>query len=424
MPDSVSPGLRRVVVTGVGLVSPLGVGTEETWQGILAGRSGIASITLFDTTGHAARFAGEVKAFDPLRWIDRKDVKKCGRFIQFAIAAADIAVSASGLVVGPDNAARVGVLIGSGIGGFEVIEREHRVLLEKGPERVSPFFILASIVNLAAGQVSVRLGAKGPNSAVATACTTGAHAIGDGFRLVQRGFADAMICGGTEASITPLGIAGFAAMRALSTRNDAPERASRPWDVNRDGFVVGEGAGILVLEERTLAERRGAPILAELCGYGMSADAHHLTAPPEDGDGVGRVMAAALDDAGLSPSGVQYLNAHATSTPLGDRAEAAAIARVFGAHAGQLAVSSTKSMTGHLLGGAGALEAGLTVLALRDQIAPPTINLDTPDADNPLNLVPHRAQPIDIAHAMTNSFGFGGTNASLIFAREGIRPRG
>ena len=419
MPDSVSPGLRRVVVTGVGLVSPLGVGTEETWQGILAGRSGIASITLFDTTGHAARFAGEVKAFDPLGWIDRKDVKKCGRFIQFAIAATDIAVSASGLVVGPDNAARVGVVIGSGIGGFEVIEREHRVLLEKGPDRVSPFFILSSIVNLAAGQVSVRLGAKGPNSAVATACTTGAHAIGDGFRLVQRGYADAMICGGTEASITPLGMAGFAAMRALSTRNDAPERASRPWDTDRDGFVVGEGAGILVLEERTLAERRGAPTLAELCGYGMSADAHHLTAPPEDGDGVGRVMAAALDDAGLAPGRIQYLNAHATSTPQGDRAEAAAIARVFGPHAGQLAVSSTKSMTGHLLGGAGALEAGLTVLALRDQIAPPTINLDTPDADNTLNLVPHRAQRLALSHAMTNSFGFGGTNASLIFAREG-----
>jgi 3-oxoacyl-[acyl-carrier-protein] synthase II len=418
MPDSVSSGLRRVVVTGVGLVSPLGVGTEETWQAILAGRSGIASITLFDTTGHAARFAGEVKAFDPLRWIDRKDVKKCGRFIQFAIAATDLAVSASGLVVGPDNAARVGVVIGSGIGGFEVIEREHRVLLEKGPDRVSPFFILASIVNLAAGQVSVRLGAKGPNSAVATACTTGAHAIGDGFRLVQRGYADAMICGGTEASITPLGMAGFAAMRALSTRNDAPERASRPWDTNRDGFVVGEGAGILVLEERTLAERRGAPILAELCGYGMSADAHHLTAPPEDGDGVGRVMALALDDAGLMPSRIQYLNAHATSTPQGDRAEASAIARVFGPHAGRLAVSSTKSMTGHLLGGAGALEAGLTVLALRDQMAPPTINLDTPDADNTLNLVPHRAQRLELSHAMTNSFGFGGTNASLIFARE------
>jgi 3-oxoacyl-[acyl-carrier-protein] synthase II len=417
MSHSASTGLRRVVVTGVGLVSPLGVGTDETWKGILEGRSGIAPITLFDTARYAARFAGEVKAFDPLTWIDRKDVKKCGRFIQFAIAATDMAVSASRLVVGADNATRVGVVIGSGIGGFEVIEREHRVLLEKGPERVSPFFILSSIVNLAAGQVSVRLGAKGPNSAVATACTTGAHAIGDGFRLVQRGYADVMICGGTEASITPLGIAGFAAMRALSTRNDAPERASRPWDTARDGFVVGEGAGILVLEERAMAERRGAPILAELVGYGMSADAHHLTAPPEDGDGVGRVMASALEDAGLTTGHIQYVNAHATSTPLGDKAEASAIARVFGADAARLAISSTKSMTGHLLGGAGALEAGLTVLALRDQIAPPTINLDDQDADNPLNLVPHRAQRIDITHAMTNSFGFGGTNASLIFAR-------
>jgi 3-oxoacyl-[acyl-carrier-protein] synthase II len=416
MRDSASAGLRRVVVTGVGLVSPLGVGTDETWRGILAGRSGIAPITLFDASAHAARFAGEVKGFDPLGWIDRKDVKKCGRFIQFAIAATDMAVAASGLVVGPDNATRVGVIIGSGIGGFEVIEREHRVLLEKGPDRVSPFFILSSIVNLAAGQVSVRLGAKGPNSAVATACTTGAHAIGDGFRLVQRGFADAMICGGTEASITPLGIAGFAAMRALSTRNDEPERASRPWDTDRDGFVVGEGAGILVLEERTAAQRRGAPILAELVGYGMSADAHHLTAPPEDGDGVGRVMALALEDAGLTPDRIQYLNAHATSTPLGDRAEATAIGRVFGADAARLVVSSTKSMTGHLLGGAGALEAGLTVLALRDQIAPPTINLDSQDSDNPLNLVPLRAQRVEMSHAMTNSFGFGGTNASLIFA--------
>jgi 3-oxoacyl-[acyl-carrier-protein] synthase II len=308
-------------------------------------------------------------------------------------------------------------VIGSGIGGFEVIEREHSVLLERGPDRVSPFFILSAIVNLAAGQVSVRLGAKGPNSAVATACTTGAHAIGDAFRLVQRGYADAMVCGGSEASITPLAIAGFAAMRALSTRNDDPPRASRPWDADRDGFVVGEGAGILVLEEREMAERRGATILAELVGYGMSADAYHLTAPPEDGEGVERVMRTALEDAGLAPGQIHYLNAHATSTPLGDKAEAAAIQRVFGAGAGALAVSSTKSMTGHLLGGAGAVEAGLTVLALRDQIAPPTINLDTPDEGITLNLVPHRAAPTRMTHAMTNSFGFGGTNASLIFTR-------
>jgi 3-oxoacyl-[acyl-carrier-protein] synthase II len=406
-----------VVVTGVGLVSPLGVGTEATWEGILAGRSGIAPISLFDASAYSARFAGEVKQFDPLNWLDKKDVKKCGRFIQFALAATSMAMEASGLPVDAGNATRVGVVIGSGIGGFEVIEREHRTLLERGPERVSPFFILSSIVNLAAGQVSVRWGAKGPNSAVATACTTGAHAIGDAFRLIQGGYADAMIAGGTEASITPLGIAGFASMRALSTRNDAPERASRPWDVDRDGFVVGEGAGILVLEERGSAERRGAPILAELVGYGMSADAHHLTAPPDDGDGVGRVMTSALADAGIQAERIQYVNAHATSTPLGDRAEAAAVHRVFGAHARSLLVSSTKSMTGHLLGGAGALEAGLTVLALRDQMAPPTMNLDRPDPDNTLNLVPNRAVPLAMSHAMTNSFGFGGTNASLIFTR-------
>ena len=349
--------------------------------------------------------------------MDKKDVKKCGRFIQFAIAATTMAVEASGLRIDEDNGERVGVVIGSGIGGFEVIEREHQVLLERGPERVSPFFILSSIVNLAAGQVSVRFGAKGPNSAVATACTTGAHAIGDAARLIQGGYADAMICGGTEASITPLGIAGFAAMRALSTRNDDPAHASRPWDVDRDGFVVGEGAGILVLEEAEQALARSAPVLAELVGYGMSADAHHLTAPPEDGNGVARAMLAALKDAGLSPEQIQYLNAHATSTPLGDKAEARAIERVFGEGAPGLAVSSTKSMTGHLLGGAGALEAGLTVLALRDQIAPPTINLDQADSDVHLNLVPHQARPVEMRHAMTNSFGFGGTNASLIFTR-------
>jgi 3-oxoacyl-[acyl-carrier-protein] synthase II len=399
-------------------VSPLGTGTDVTWQGLLAGTSGIGPITLFDAARYSTRFAGEVPGFDPLAWMDKKDVKKCGRFIQFAIAATTMAMEQSGLQIGPHNADRVGVAIGSGIGGFEVIEREHKVLLERGPERVSPFFILSAIVNLAAGQVSVRLGAKGPNTAVATACTTGAHAIGDAFRLVRDGYADAMICGGTEASITPLGVAGFAAMRALSTRNDDPTHASRPWDTGRDGFVVGEGAGVLVLETGDEAERRGATVLAEIVGYGMSADAHHPTAPPSDGDGVARAMGAALADAGLLPGAVQYLNAHATSTPLGDAAEAAAIVRVFGGDAARLAVSSTKSMTGHLLGGAGALEAGVTVLALRDQMAPPTINLDRPDADNPLDLVPHHARPIAMAHAMTNSFGFGGTNASLIFKRS------
>ena len=409
-------GKRRVVVTGLGLVSPVGVGVDATWKAVLAGCSGIGPITLFDAAQYSTRFAGEVKGFDPLAWLEKKEVKKCGRFIQFAMASAVMAKEQSGLQIDAANAARVGVIIGSGIGGFEVIEKEHKLLLERGPDRISPFFILASIVNLAAGQVSVRFGAKGPNSAVATACTTGAHAIGDAFRIVQHGYADAMICGGTEAAITPLGVAGFAAMRALSTRNDNPARASRPWDVDRDGFVVGEGAGILILEEREHALRRGAPVLAEIVGYGMSADAHHPSAPPDDGDGVARVMMAALQDAQLDAAQIGYLNAHATSTPLGDRAEALAIARVFGAHTRALAVSSTKSMTGHLLGGAGALEAGLTILALRDQIAPPTTNLDRPDADISLNLVPHTSQPVAMTHAMTNSFGFGGTNASLIFA--------
>ncbi len=413
---------RRVVVTGIGLVSPLGVGTGPTWQGLLAGQVGVGPITLFDASRYTTRFAGEVKGFDPLHWLDKKDIKKCGRFIQFAIAATTMAMRESGLAVTNDNATRVGVMIGSGIGGFEVIEREHRLLLERGPDRVSPFFILSAIVNLAAGQVSVRLGAKGPNSAVATACTTGAHAIGDAYRVIQRGDADAMICGGTEAAITPLGVAGFASMRALSTRNDDPAGASRPWDVDRDGFVVGEGAGILVLEERELALRRGANILAELVGYGMTADAHHLSTPPEDGEGISRVMSAALADADLAPERIQYLNAHATSTPLGDRAEAIAIQHVFGDHASsggetRLAVSSTKAMTGHLLGGAGALEAGLTVLALRDQIAPPTMNLGKTDEDNHLDLVPLRARQMPMTHAMTNSFGFGGTNGCLIFAR-------
>jgi len=418
MAESDARKRRQVVVTGIGLVSPLAIGTEETWSGIVGGRSGIGPITLFDASRHSTRFAGEVPGFDPLGWLDKKDVRKCARFIQFAVAATTMAMQQSGLAIEASNATRVGVVIGSGIGGFEVIEREHRILLERGPDRVSPFFILSSIINLAAGFVSVRLGAKGPNSAVATACTTGAHAVGDAFRLIQGGHADAMICGGAEASITPLGVAGFAAMRALSQRNDDPAAASRPWDVARDGFVVGEGAGILVLEDLGSAVQRGAPILAEIVGYGMSADAHHLTAPPEDGDGVARVMVAALEDADLGAGDIQYLNAHATSTPLGDRAEARAIDRIFG-HTPRLAISSTKSMTGHLLGGAGALEAGLTVLALRDQKAPPTTNLAEPDEDNHLDLVPNQARELEIGHAMTNSFGFGGTNASLIFKRWG-----
>jgi 3-oxoacyl-[acyl-carrier-protein] synthase II len=408
---------RRVVVTGVGLVTSLGIGTEATWDGVKAGKSGIGPITQFDATAFSCRIAGEVKGFDPINYIEKKEIKKMGRFIQFAIAAAEYAMSASGLKVTPEFEEMVGVYIGSGIGGFEVIEREHQTLLEHGPRRISPFFIPATIVNLASGYVSIRNRAKGPNSATATACTTSAHSIGDSMRLIQRGDADAMICGGTEACITPMGIGGFAAMRALSTRNDEPQRASRPWDAERDGFVVGEGAGILVLEELEFAKRRGANILAEMVGYGMSADAFHVTAPPDDGDGGFRVMRNAMRDAGLQPEQIEYINAHGTSTEVGDRAETNAIKRAFGERAKKLAVSSTKSMTGHLLGGAGGLEAGLTVLAIRDQIAPPTINYENPDPQCDLDYVPNQARPMTINHALSNSFGFGGTNGCLIFKR-------
>lgn len=408
---------RRVVITGVGLVSALGVGTEETWAALVAGHSGIGPITRFDASGFACRIAGEVKNFDPLLWIDRKEVKKMGRFIQLGIAATEFALQASGLKVTDENAERVGVYIGSGIGGFEVIEREHRTLLERGPDRISPFFIPATIINLASGYVSIRTGAKGPNSATATACTTSTHAIGDSYKIIARGDADVMICGGAEAAVTPMGIGGFAAMRALSTRNDAPEKASRPWDKDRDGFVVGEGAGVLILEELSYAQRRGAPILAEIVGYGMSADAFHITAPSEDGDGAYRVMRNALRDAGLQPHQIQYINAHGTSTDMGDRVETMAIKRTFGEHAYKLAVSSTKSMTGHLLGGAGGLEAGITVLAIRDQVAPPTINLDEPGEGCDLDYVPNVARPMTIEYALSNSFGFGGTNGCLVFKR-------
>jgi 3-oxoacyl-[acyl-carrier-protein] synthase II len=408
---------RRVVVTGVGLLSSVGIGTEATWQGVLAGKSGIGPITAFDARLFSCRIAGEIQGFDPARYIEKKEIKKMGRFIQFAIAASDYAIGSAGLRVDPAEAENVGVYIGSGIGGFEVIEREHQTLLEHGPRRISPFFIPATIVNLASGYVSIRTGAKGPNSATATACTTSAHSIGDSFRLIQRGDADVMICGGTEACITPMGIGGFAAMRALSTRNDEPQRASRPWDLNRDGFVVGEGSGILVLEELEHARRRGARILAETIGYGMSADAFHVTAPPPDGDGAFRVMRNALRDAGLQPHQIDYINAHGTSTDVGDRAETAAIKRCFGEHAYKVAVSSTKSMTGHLLGGAGGLEAGITVLAIRDQVAPPTINYETPDPECDLDFVPNQARPMRIDHALSNSFGFGGTNGALIFKR-------
>jgi len=408
---------RRVVVTGVGLLTPLGIGTETTWAAIRAGECGIGPITRFDATAFSCRIAGEVKGFDPAQYIEKKEIKKMGRFIQFAIAAAECALSGSGLKVTPDIAERVGVYIGSGIGGFEVIEREHQILLEQGPRRISPFFIPATIINLASGYVSIRSGAKGPNSATATACTTSAHSIGDSYRLIQHGDADAMICGGTEACITPMGIGGFAAMRALSTRNDEPKRASRPWDKDRDGFVVGEGAGILVLEELEFARARGARIMAELVGYGMSADAFHVTSPPPDGDGAFRVMRNAMRDAGIGPAQVEYINAHGTSTDVGDRAETMAIKRAFEDHAYKVAVSSTKSMTGHLLGGAGGLEAGITVLAIRDQIAPPTINLDNPDEGCDLDYIPLHPRPMKIEYALSNSFGFGGTNGSLIFKR-------
>ena len=408
---------RRVVVTGVGLLTPLGIGTDESWQAICEGRNGISRIEQFDPTGFACRIAGEVKNFDPARFIERKEIKKMGRFIQFGIAASEFALAQSGLKIDSQNAERVGVVIGSGIGGFEVIEREHRILLEKGPSRISPFFIPATIINLAAGSVSIRTGAKGPNSATATACTTSAHSIGDSFKIIQRDDADAMICGGAEACITPMGIGGFAAMRALSQRNDEPEKASRPWDVQRDGFVVGEGSGILVLEEFEHAKRRGANILAEMVGYGMSGDAYHITSPSVDGDGAFRVMRLAIKDAGIEPGQIDYVNAHGTSTEVGDRIETTALKRVFCEHAYKLAVSSTKSMTGHLLGGAGGLEAGFTVLALRDQIAPPTVNLEVPDPECDLDYVPHKARPMKIDYALSNSFGFGGTNGCLIFKR-------
>jgi 3-oxoacyl-[acyl-carrier-protein] synthase II len=408
---------RRVVVTGVGLVSPVGIGTEETWKSLQAGRSGAGPITLFDASQHSSRFACEVKGFDPLRWVEKKDVKKMDRFIQFAVAAADFALEDSGLKVDEGNNEMVGVYIGSGIGGFATIEREHTILMERGPSRISPFFIPAAIVNLASGWISIRSGAKGPNSATCTACTTSAHAIGDSYRLIQRGDADAMIAGGSEAAITPLGVGGFAAMRALSTRNDQPETASRPFDLGRDGFVIGEGSGVVILEELEAARRRGAHIYCELVGYGMSSDAYHISAPCEDGDGAYRVMNKAIKDARIEPSAIGYINVHGTSTPQGDKVEVIAIKRVFGDYARKLPISSTKSMTGHLLGAAGGLEAGITALALRDQILPPTINYETPDPECDLDIIPNEARRVKLEYALSNSFGFGGTNGALVFKR-------
>lgn len=408
---------RRVVVTGVGLICGLGIGVEEVWEALCAGENGINRITLFDPTDFSCQIAGEVKGFDPLNWISKKEIKKMGRFIQFAVAASDFVTQQANFTITPELAHRTGVYIGSGIGGFDVIEREHSKLLKGGPGKISPFFIPATIVNLAAGHVSIRTGARGPNSATATACSASAHAIGDSFKIIQRGDADVMICGGTEAAITPLSVGGFASMRALSTRNDAPEHASRPFDAGRDGFVIGEGAGLIILEELSVAEKRNAPILAELVGYGMSGDAYHITQPHESGEGASLVMKAALKDAGVQPEEIGYVNAHGTSTPLGDKMETKAVHHLFGDHAKKLPVSSTKSMTGHLLGGAGGLEAAFSVLALRDQILPPTRNLKDPDPECDLDYVPNEARQAEVRYALSNSFGFGGTNAALVFKR-------
>ena len=407
---------RRVVVTGLGLICGVGNTTGDVWKALLAGKSGVASITQFDAGNFACQIAAEVKNFDPLKFIEKKELKKMGRFIHLAIAASDEAMQMSGLKITPENDERVGVHIGSGIGGFDIIEREHTALMEGGPRKISPFFIPAAIVNLAAGHVSMRFGAKGPNEATATACTTSAHSIGDSFRIIQHGDADVMIAGGSEAAITPMGVGGFAAMRALSTRNDAPEKASRPWDRDRDGFIIGEGAGIVILEELEHARARGAKPMAEIVGYGMSGDAYHITQPAPEHEGGFRVMKNAVRDAKIKPSDIGYVNAHGTSTPIGDTLEAHAIRNFFGDH--KIVVSSTKSMTGHLLGGAGGLEAGVTVLALRDQILPPTINLENQDpGTGNMDFVPNHARKASIEYAMSNSFGFGGTNGALLFKR-------
>ena len=408
---------RRVVVTGIGLITPCGLGTEATWSALLEGRSGIGPITKFDATRFDCRIAGEVRGFDSEAVLGKKDVKKMDLFIHYAVAAADLALAQSGLKITAENAEKVGVLIGSGIGGMNFFEKQHQLLLERGPDRVSPFLIPGMIVNLASGQVSIRTGAKGPNSAVCTACATGTHAIGDSFRLIQNGIADAMIAGGAEGVITPLAVGGFCAMKALSTRNDAPQEASRPFDAERDGFVMGEGAGILVLEELESARRRGAHVLAEVLGYGMSADAFHVSAPSEDGDGAIRVMKTTLADANIGPDGISYINAHGTSTPAGDRVEALAIKAVFGEHAKKIPVSSTKSSMGHLLGAAGGVETAVCVLAVQRDTIPPTLNLTHPDPECDLDFVPLKARRVTVRAALNNSFGFGGTNASIVVGK-------
>ncbi|TSA03898.1 MAG: beta-ketoacyl-[acyl-carrier-protein] synthase II, partial [Nitrospiraceae bacterium] len=407
---------RRVVVTGLGLITPLGIGVEKTWGALCAGKSGVRRITKFDPSKHACQIAGEVTDFNPADYIEKKEIKKMDTFIHYAVGASQMAVDDSGLKVTEENADRVGVYIGSGIGGLPAIEAYHKVLLDKGPDRVSPFFIPMVIINLASGQVSMRIGARGPNSCAVTACATGNHCIGDAFRIIQHGEADAMVAGGTEAAITPLCVAGFASAKALSTRNNEPERASRPFDKERDGFVLGEGAGVLVLEELESARRRGARIYAEILGYGRTADAHHITAPPDDGAGAVRCMRLALQDAGLTPDAIDYVNAHATST-MADRIETSAIRQVFGEHASRLAVSSTKSMTGHLLGAAGGVEAIFSILAIQRGVLPPTINQDVPDPECDLDYIPNVARRADVRTVLSNSFGFGGVNACLIFSR-------
>jgi 3-oxoacyl-[acyl-carrier-protein] synthase II len=408
---------RRVVITGIGMISPLGIGTAPTWQGLIEGRSGVSRITKFDASAYPCQIAAEIRDFNPEDWVEKKEVKKSDTFIHYAVAASQLAVDDCGLKLPAEDPDRVGVIIGSGIGGLPLIEETHTKLMAKGPGRMSPFFIPGLIVNLAAGHVSIRFGATGPSSAPATACATGAHAIGDAFKIIQRDDADIMIAGGTEAVVTPLAIGGFSAMRALSTRNDEPERASRPWDFNRDGFVMGEGAGIVILEEREHARKRGANIYCELTGYGMTSDAYHITAPSEDGGGMVRVMQRAIKDAGLQPEAIGYINAHGTSTPVGDRIETIAIKTVFGDYAYRLPVSSTKSMTGHLLGAAGGLEAAITAMAMKEGVLPPTINYETPDPECDLDYVPNQARKVAVRHAMSNSFGFGGTNATLVFSQ-------
>ena len=408
---------RRVVITGIGLVSSLGIGTDANWKALLIGTSGVDRVTRFDVTGYAAQIAAEVRGFDPLDYVEKKDVKKMDVFIQYAIAASQFAMDDSKLTITEWNAPDIGVFIGSGIGGFQTIEREHSALLEGGPRKISPFFIPSAIINLASGQVSIRFGAKGPNLATCTACSASAHAIGESFEIIRRGDAEAMIAGGSEAAITPMSLGGFAALRALSTNNDNPGKACRPFDRDRDGFIIGEGAGIVILEELEFARNRNAHIYAEVVGYGTSADAYHITAPSEDGEGGVRVMKMAIKKAGIRPDEINYINAHGTSTPYNDRLETMAIKKCFGEHAYKMAVSSTKSMTGHLLGGAGGLEAGISALAVYHQVAPPTINLENPDPDCDLDYVPHTGRKMPIRYALSNSFGFGGTNASLLFKK-------